>query len=314
MELAPAIKPVLVVSLNTAWQKTLHFGHLEYGDVNRARLAKECGGGKGVNVVRVLRMLGHHCMFAGFHGGETGALLKNEIVSSGAIDLSVKVQTKTRRCTTVISDDDGKVTELIEPSGDVSFSEAEELLNRIEKAVPNCSAVLFVGSVPPGTPDDFCEKVAEAANNCNVPFVLDAVAGLDALNHGCFLLKVNAAELRKIAGVENLEEGASSVFRKFPKLNAIGVTDGANPAHLFKGGHHWIFKVPRLDKIVSPIGGGDCTDAILTLRIAQGAENLPRAFAEALASATASCLTDTPSAFDPELAEKLTSAISIEPI
>ena len=126
------------------------------------------------------------------------------------------------------------------------------------------------------------------------------------------LMFVVLAFCLEIAGAENLEEGAASVFRKFPKLNAIGVTDGANPAHLCMGGNHWIFNVPRLEKIVSPIGGGDCTDAILTLRIAQGADNLQHAFAEALAAATASCLTDTPSVFDPELAEKMASAVSIE--
>ena len=58
MQLSMEPHPVLAVSLNSAWQKTLNFGKLTCGAVNRAQSCHEAGGGKGVNVARVFRQLG----------------------------------------------------------------------------------------------------------------------------------------------------------------------------------------------------------------------------------------------------------------
>ena len=58
MELHLEPKPVLAVCPNPAWQKTLCFEHYRAGEVNRASRVQENGGGKGVNLARVLQSLG----------------------------------------------------------------------------------------------------------------------------------------------------------------------------------------------------------------------------------------------------------------
>ena len=314
MRLVTEHKPVMAVSLNTAWQKILLFPHLDYGNVNRARCLIQCGGGKGVNVARALRRLGYPVIFAGFRGGPTGKLLAEEFAGSGVRDISQETAAVTRTCCTVVSEDDRKVTELIEPSEPVTSEENACLLDRVLSEIPGSGAVLFVGSVPPGVSDDFSAQVASGAAKHGIPFVLDAVKGLDQiLRHPCRLLKVNADELRAITGTESLQEGARRLFGSFPALESIGVTDGPRPASFFTRDHHWCLEISRLENVVNPIGGGDCTDAIITLRISQGLcpEELPRAFGEALAYASASCLTDIPAVFDPEVAENLAGQIRI---
>lgn len=314
MKLNPEPKPVLALCLNPAWQKTLIFRKVNHGEVNRALEAKQCGGGKGVNVVRVFRMLGLPIALAGFAGGDTGAKLKEEITGSGAISLIVETAVATRCCTTVISQENSEVTELIEPSGAVSEAEQRSLLQIIQEQMSQFGAVVCSGTVPPGVTPDFYASVAEAASKAGIPLVLDAVNQIaPTLEAGVSLLKINASELRQIAKRESLAEAAATLLGDFSRLNALAVTDGADPAWLFtRHGTHKI-TIPRLPRIVSAIGGGDCTTAIVTRRLAEGVSpmELPDAFAEALACASASCLTDTPSLFDPKEAEKILGDITI---
>ncbi len=349
MKLNTEPKPVLAICLNPAWQKTLLFKKVNHGQVNRAYLVKQCGGGKGVNVVRVFRMLGLPIALAGFAGGDTGKKLKGEIVGSGAFSLIVDTASATRCCTTVISEENAEVTELIEPSGSVSAAEQEALLSLIKERISEFGAVVCSGTVPPGVPPTFYASVAEAAIQQGIPFVLDAVNNIEPtlmagtgvatvpspsgvavaptpsgvatapspsnaqFGAGAIVLKINASELRQIAGIESLPEAANALLSRHPRLGALAVTDGAAPAWLFARGSSYKITLPPLPHVVSAIGGGDCTAAILTRRLAEGLKEseLADAFAEALACASASCLTDTPSLFEPAVAEKIRKHIEV---
>ncbi|MBR4675328.1 MAG: hypothetical protein IKP00_12750 [Victivallales bacterium] len=336
MKLNTEPKPVLAICLNPAWQKTLLFKKVTHGQVNRAYLVKQCGGGKGVNVVRVFRMLGLPIALAGFAGGDTGEKLKGEIVGSGAFSLIVDTASATRCCTTVISEENAEVTELIEPSGNVSDAEQEALLTLIKSRISEFGAVVCSGTVPPGVPSSFYASVAEAAIRQGIPFVLDAVNNIEPTleagtgvttasspsnvptttgtwGAGVILLKINASELRQIAGIEALSEAANALLTRYPRLGALAVTDGAAPAWLFTRGSSHKITIPPLPHVVSAIGGGDCTAAILTRRLAEGLKknDLADAFAEALSCASASCLTDTPSLFEPSVAEDIRKKIVV---
>ncbi len=314
MKLNTEPKPVLAICLNPAWQKTLLFKKVTHGQVNRAYLVKQCGGGKGVNVVRVFRMLGLPIALAGFAGGDTGEKLKGEIIGSGAFSLIVETASATRCCTTVISEENAEVTELIEPSGSVSDAEQEALLTLIKSRISEFGAVVCSGTVPPGVPPSFYASVAEAAWQQGIPFVLDAVNNIEpTLEAGVALLKINASELRQIAGIEALSKAANALLTRYPRLGALAVTDGAAPAWLFTRGSSYKITIPPLPHVVSAIGGGDCTAAILTRRLAEGLKenDLADAFAEALSCASASCLTDTPSLFEPSVAEEIRKQLAI---
>ena len=315
MHLTQEPKPTLAICLNPAWQKTLTFTHLTHGEVNRAQKLVQCGGGKGVNVARVYRLFGWPITLATFVGGETGRLLKGELLANGTTPLLQETVGVTRCCTTLISADNHEVTEIIEPSATVSPQESASLLEQSLAIVPNHGAVVFSGSMAPGVPKEFCAAVARQASASGVPFVLDAVKDIDgALEAGVFVLKINASELRQIAQKDELTEAARVMLDRFPALANLAITDGAKPAHLFTRQGNWRIVVPPLPGgVVSAIGGGDCTAAVLTRRIAEGAcgEDLTEAFAEALSCASASCLTEIPSVFELEQAQHIRAQIQI---
>ncbi|MBQ6470419.1 MAG: hypothetical protein IJJ33_00415 [Victivallales bacterium] len=315
MHLTQEPKPTLAICLNPAWQKTLTFTHLTHGEVNRAQKLTQCGGGKGVNVARVYRLFGWPITLATFIGGETGRLLKEELLSNGTTTLLQETAGVTRCCTTLISADNHEVTEIIEPSATVSPQESESLLEKVLATIPTQGAVVFSGSMAPGVHREFCTAVARQATQHGIPFVLDAVKDIDgALAAGVCVLKINAAELRQIAQKEDLAEAARALLDRFPALSNLAITDGARPAHLFNRQGNWRIEVPPLPGgVVSAIGGGDCTAAVLTRRIAEGASGakLTEAFAEALSCASASCLTATPSVFELEQAQRIRAQIQI---
>lgn len=319
MQLSMEPHPVLAVSLNSAWQKTLNFGKLTCGAVNRAQSCHEAGGGKGVNVARVFRQLGLPVAVAAFAGGHPGECLRREFAETGVTDLTVSSAGVTRCCYTVIDRERGEATELIEPSAPIAPAEVEELRSLLLPKLSGFGAVALCGTLPPGVPSDIYAELAAGANAAAVPVVLDAVRDIDAtLAAGVTLLKINAGELAQLGTGATVPEQAADLLARFPHVAWLAVTDGPNPAWLLQArGDAWRISVPRLERIVSPIGGGDCATAIMTRRLAEGARDglqVAQAFAEALACASASCLTDTPSLFDPAVAAELLAKTTITPV
>lgn len=313
MELHMEGGPVLAVCPNTAWQKTLTFENLQPGAVNRAESVRECGGGKGINVARVLRNLGFPVTVAGFAGGDTGKLLKEELLQSGAGDLTLSCRNATRCCYTIIDKASGLASELIEPSPEIAQNEVQELLKVLEAHMPEFSAVCLSGTLPPGVTAEFYAQIAAMARQARIPVLLDAFRDVKAtLAVGVHMLKINAGELRELSGETDLSNAAQKILSAWP-VTWLAVTDGAEAAWLFNATQAWRFVIPALPQIVSPIGAGDCASAILVRRLAErpDPEKMPACFAEALACASASCLTPYPSAFDPADAEKIRPRICI---
>ena len=225
MHLTQEPKPTLAICLNPAWQKILTFAHLTHGEVNRAVKLSQCGGGKGVNVARVYRLFGWPITLATFIGGETGQLLKKELQTNGTTPLLQETSVVTRCCTSLISADNHEVTELIEPSSAILPRECAELLEKTLAIIPHQGAVVLSGSMPPGVTEEFCTAVAKRAAESGVPFVLDAVKGIEgALTAGVFILKINASELRQLTQKEDLAEAARALLDRFPALANLAIT------------------------------------------------------------------------------------------
>ena len=309
-------RPVLAVCLNPAWQKILTFRQVCHGEVNRAAALRECGGGKGVNVVRALRHLGLPAAVAVFHGGDSGRRLLAELTASGVEMLAIPTVAQTRTCITLISQDNHEVTEVIEPSAPIAPAELSAMRALLDSELARFGAVALSGTVPPGVEGHFYAGVAVRARSLGIPVVLDAVNDIHAaLQAGVTVLKINAAELHAIAPSSDLQTSAESVLEDFSGVAAVAVTAGPEPAWLFTRKKTWRLTIPELPgPLVSAIGGGDCTTAVLTRRLAEhrDLDLLPEFFQEALACASASCLTEIPSVFDPEIAADLNTRIAVE--
>jgi len=311
-------KNILSICLNPAWQKTLIFARIVPGEVNRAQTLRESGGGKGINLVRALLPAQHRKMaVALFHGGWTGRLLVQELRKAEIEELAVATAGTTRICTTVVDLDSQTVTELIEPSSTITGEEVQSMRQMILERLPDFRGVALCGTLPPGVPGSLYADIADAARQNGIDILLDGIKGATAcLEAGVDMLKINASELRLLTGEIGVADAMSACLQRF-RINWLGVTDGPNQAFLGSLKGRWQFLLPSLASVVNTTGAGDCASGVMLSQVIQRgggpirAETAVNSFHTALACASASCLTEEPSVFEWNQAQKIKTRIAI---
>ncbi len=303
---------ILATGLNPAWQRTVVFESFEPGAVNRAKSVREGAAGKGANFARAAKIWGKaEALTVQFAGGRTGSLLMEAMAREGLAELTRRVEAPTRVCTTILSGKAPAMTELIEPSGEVSQEDSRALLEAALSALPKSGALALCGSFPPGTGEAFYEKLALAAAKEGKPVLMDSFMAVErTLASGAVdLLKINVEEFRKLSGEDESGEALRSALKRF-KLQAIALTDGPRPARLADGKGLWSYELPELSGVVNPLGAGDCCSAVALSDILSGAP-AAEAFGNGLAAASASCLTDACSVFSPAKAAEIRAATHV---
>lgn len=305
------MKEIIAIGLNPAWQKTLVFDKLNFYEVNRAKSVMLMASGKGINFVRAAGNWGRAgSVVYQFEGGENGSKIVRYLDDEGLKHYSEKVVSETRVCTTCLCLESGKMTELIEPSGTISSSESSSLLNALKSALPGSAGLALCGTYPPGISEDFYKEAACAAAQLGLPVMMDAwmkvasVIGAGSVE----VLKINTEELFALTGRNDVDSAFGECF-KMP-LKVIAVTAGPGNAYLGTGGKIWEYSIPRLEKIVNPIGAGDTASAVFFSEYVSGTA-VQDAFACGLAAASASCLTPRGGDFSREKASEIRNKIVI---
>ncbi|KAL3761534.1 hypothetical protein ACHAW5_003082 [Stephanodiscus triporus] len=225
--------------------------------------------------------------------------------------LTIRTDAPLRTCTTIVGAD--AATELVETSGTVTAEEMKALRDGIDALTTrgggvgrrNADCVCVMGSMPPGCPDDTYADLTSRLADGSTLVLVDSVIGLDPLlgalksifdddddddddssrkgKKGGAVLKLNAAELCKLAGVhkksetcrvtpEELSASTRGFLARHP--NAIGaleylcVTDGKFPGYVVDvksesapSGSFRAWQLPPVDLSTKgtlyPIGAGD---------------------------------------------------------
>lgn len=267
---------VLVVSLNTALDRTLLVPGLTPGAVHRIARERIVGGGKGPNVARILLALGVRSRLVGFAGGGTGERAVRDLESAGLHGTWVPTRGESRTCE-IIVDPAGPASTVLNGQGPViAPGEWEALYDAVDRLLRNPSPDLLVltGSLPPGVPPDAYARLADRARRAGVPSALDATGEALSLGAGAVpsLIKVNAEELADafgarigapddLAGLAAIPIGAG--------VAQVVVTDGARGATLFSP-DAVLRARPLPGPVVSPIGCGDAFLAGLIAARLQG--------------------------------------------
>ncbi|MBI5211137.1 MAG: 1-phosphofructokinase family hexose kinase [Elusimicrobia bacterium] len=206
---------ILVVSLNTALDKTLVLGRLRPGTRHRPERSLDLAGGKGVNAARVLRRLGLPARVLGFLAGDTGrhiaALLAREGVPADWVALPGG---ESRVCLTV-HHGSGPPTEINEPGPAVTRLGLRRLEAVFLRRLASCRFVLLCGRVPPGVPAGCYGRLIRLAHAANVPCALDASE--PALSRGLAarpdIVKPNAVEMAELGLAVRPARWAASLAR-----------------------------------------------------------------------------------------------------
>lgn len=306
---------IIALGPNPAWQKTLFFDGFSYGEVNRAADISCFAAGKGVNFVRAA---GCHGAAAAevlqFCGGANGDLLEADLRREGLSFHSIRTAVPTRCCTTCLDMSDSVMTELIEPSYAASGEEVAAMLDYLdgEIASGSVSAVACCGTLPGKTDPELYVRACRKAVAAGVPVLLDAFHHIDEILRlpGRVYLKINREELGKLTGVSGMEEGLKKLFASSAVPAFAAITDGPGKAFACDGRRMAVYTIPRLQKVVSPLGCGDTASAVLLSEIVSGGD-LFTGFKVALAAASANAMSAMSGSFDTEDADRIAHAIEV---
>ena len=195
---------IICVTPNAALDRTLVVPDFAIGHISRISGGVVAPGGKGLNMMRAVKILGGHPMSMGLLGGHTGRMVAAMVQESGYSAEWTWFDGETRTCT-IIANAEG-VSTVINESGQVYASDWRALVDDICRVAisENVSTVCFCGSNPEGVPADAPADAIERLNALGRQVWIDTSgqALSNAIAAKPFAIKVNADELAAAMGLD----------------------------------------------------------------------------------------------------------------
>lgn len=261
---------ITVAGFNTAVDRTVQLDVLKVGAVQRARSAMARPGGKGLHVAQTIAALGEQVCLVGLDDAVHATLFANHLRARGVEWRAVRIDGDLRQCLAV-HEADGRVTELLEPSGRVDPGARHALLNAVVEFIARSDALVLSGSLPDGFPTDTYATLVKRAAQLGLPCLVDTSgeALRVAIQSEPWLVKPNADEcsalLRK--PVTDVATAAECVnYLRAEGVHWPVVTLGADGALAFDGHatwHAWSDAVEHRNSV----GSGDCFVAAMAVAI-----------------------------------------------
>ncbi|MFN0173392.1 MAG: 1-phosphofructokinase family hexose kinase [Saprospiraceae bacterium] len=264
---------IATLTLNPALDKSTEVGRLVAEQKLRCGPLRFDAGGGGINVSKAIHRLGEQNVAVFPAGGHNGNLVCELLEKEGVNTKTVSVLGETRENLSVMETSTHAQYRFTLPGLQITENQADKCLEIIKSLNPDY--LVASGSLPPGLPETYYEKVAAFAKNIGARFVLDTSG--DALkaaaDEGLFLLKPNLAELSVLAGVEKLEmdavDDAALKIIQEGKCEVVVVSLGPQGALLVtKSGFEHI-PAPMVKK-QSTVGAGDSMVAGMVWALNEG--------------------------------------------
>src|SRR4051794_3321048 len=313
---------MLVAGPNLTIDRTSAIGEMRPGEVLRVDRVVVTPGGKGLNVARAARALGHRTVLVSFLPGRTGEAAGAMIADEG-VKLHIVRCPGELRSTAIIQERDGRTTVLNEPGPAVGEAEWTAYERAVQAHLAGHGVLLCSGSVPPGSPPDAYGRLVALAEGAGLTAVVDAAGEtlLRALDAGPGLVTPNLAEAEGALGLGGGAQAVRSAEDARPRAlaaaealvrqgarAAVVTADAEGAAVLDAGGAADWIPAPRVAEVRNPIGAGDVLAAALAAALERG-EALAVAAREGVAAASASVEWPTAGDLDPARMRKLADAM-----
>lgn len=264
---------IVTLTLNPALDKSTSVDRLIAEQKLRCEPMHIDPGGGGINVSKGIQKLGGQSIAVFPIGGQNGQALKALVEAAGINTHTVPISGETRENLSVTESSTNQQFRFTLPGAPMSETEAEACLEAVRSLKPDF--LVASGSLPPGLPDTFYQKVAEMAQSIGAKFILDTSGKplRAAADQGLYLLKPNLGELSALAGVEELEmnrvdDAALSIIEQ-GKCEVVVVSLGPQGALLVtrEGFEH--IPAPTVKKL-STVGAGDSMVSGMVWALSEG--------------------------------------------
>ncbi|OIJ27629.1 1-phosphofructokinase family hexose kinase [Nocardioides luteus] len=275
----PASSDVVTITLNPALDYSFSVPSLVPGSKMRSSAPRIDPGGGGINVARVLHVLGVRTLAVFPAAGHIGQALTELLEVERLPFEAIEVTGETRLSHHVTARDTGLEYRFVLPGQPLTAADLERCLEVVRRQGRHAAYVVLSGSLPPGSSTDTVARVRCLADSIGARLVLDASGGALDRAHGAFLLKPSVRELedhlgRRLPSAEEQLAGA----RELLEAAQAGVV-------VLSRGHLGIALVTPTDdqllpavagEVVSGVGAGDALVAGMVAGLVRGWE-LPRA-------------------------------------
>ena len=267
-------KTIVCVTPNAALDRTMVVPDFAIGHISRIPGAIAVPGGKGLNVLRAVDILGGRALAMGLLGGHTGRMVAALVAEGGYQARWTRFNGETRTCT-IIANAEG-VSTVINESGSIAPRDWHALAEDILEAArcDNTAAVCLCGSLPDGAPVDAPAELIKAVNQLGKPLWVDSsgVWLANAIAASPYAIKVNHDEFavalgRELPKRDDVLAAAEDLVAK--GIRMVVISNGAQPALLVTDKLVAQAIPPRIQP-VDPIASGDCLHAGIVTALADG--------------------------------------------
>ena len=250
---------IYTVTLNPSIDYVINLEHLNTGHVNRVNSEHVYPGGKGINVSRILKTLGHDNVATGFVSNFTGDFITNSLSDLNVKSDFIKLDNGFTRINVKIKSDEE--TEINGGGPHISDEKLKELFDKLSE-LKEGDILVLAGSIPSTLKEDLYEKIMEQVKEYNVKVVVDATKNLllNVLKYNPFLIKPNNHELEEIFNVKlECVDDIATYSRKLQEMGArnVLVSRGKDGAILITEDKElFISNVPK-GIVINSVGAGD---------------------------------------------------------
>lgn len=255
---------IRVVGPNPAMDRTQVLTSVVLNQVNRSTVTKVHAGGKGLDVARTIKKLGHEVAIYGFLGGMVGEYLRQSCNYLGIVDRHITIDSETRICNIMVEEENGRVTVINEKGPNINEPEAPEgLINSlIEDCQPN-DIVILSGSLPGNLTSAFYAEIIERLRPSDVKIIVDASGDVLRKSIDCvpWMVKLNIKELEEINGTRLSTDDIPSILNSMQVLvnkgiSVVSITLGEQGALTVTKEERFLTTVPRVS-VINPTASGD---------------------------------------------------------
>ena len=164
---------IVTLTLNPALDVSTSTDVVRPTDKLRCEPPRYDPGGGGVNVARVVKVLLGDALAVFPSGGPAGATLCGLLDRDGIPHRAVPIQGMTRESFSVTEAGTGLQYRFVLPGPVLSSREQADCLERLADAAESARFIVASGSLPPGMPPDFFQRVSDLSGRLGAHFVLD---------------------------------------------------------------------------------------------------------------------------------------------
>ncbi len=298
---------IATLTLNPALDKSTLTERLVPEQKLRCEALQIDPGGGGINVSKGIAKLGGQSTAVFPAGGYNGRLLRELLEQAGVPTQPLEVPGDTRENLSVTETATNIQYRFTLPGLQITEKQADACLDIVRSLRPQY--LVASGSLPPGLPETYFEKVAAFAKDIDARFILDTsgAALQAAADEGLYLLKPNLSELSAMVGAEHLEmnqvdDAALSIIHQ-GKCEVVVVSLGPQGALLVSKDGFEHIPAPMVKK-QSTVGAGDSMVAGMVWALSAG-KTLQEMAQWGVACGSAATMNRGTKLFDPADAQKL---------